>query len=304
MFADTEPGCINLSARTIAPCITARTRALLCVHKSGILCDMDSINALASERGLLVFEDCCQSVFGEYKGRLAGTLGDAACFSFDPEKTLGSDTGGCMVTNDAGLHERTRFLAQNRAGVMKAGFGRVHPEIGYAYRMPHCTAAICLAQLEIVREQVTKRDEMARLVYRLLGEIPGITPLQVPDYVNVYSCWMAGFNLDPEAFTCSAAEFGALLSNAGLSTAGEAEYYLMPAALECIQTKVREKRFPYVEGIASRDYSYSAENCPNAAAFLSTFVRWVTFCERYEVRHCEMVARLVAEIADQHRRTG
>jgi dTDP-4-amino-4,6-dideoxygalactose transaminase len=66
---------------------------------------MDPINALAARHGLLVYEDACQAVLSTYKGRVAGTLALAAGFSFDSEKTLGSDVGGCVVTSDDGVVE-------------------------------------------------------------------------------------------------------------------------------------------------------------------------------------------------------
>ncbi|NPV10113.1 MAG: aminotransferase class V-fold PLP-dependent enzyme, partial [Anaerolineae bacterium] len=131
VFADTEPGSPNLSARTIEPLITERTRAILCVHKTGLICDMDPINQLAARHGLFVYEDACQAVMGRYKGRLAGTLSRAGGFSFDPEKTLGSDTGGCVVTDDDELAERMRFIGQSRGAQMKEHFGRLHTERGY-----------------------------------------------------------------------------------------------------------------------------------------------------------------------------
>jgi dTDP-4-amino-4,6-dideoxygalactose transaminase len=87
IFADTEPGTINISARTIEPCITDRTRAILVVHKTGLVCDMDPINELAAKHGLVVYEDACQAVFSRYKGRLAGNISTAGGFSFDSEKT-------------------------------------------------------------------------------------------------------------------------------------------------------------------------------------------------------------------------
>ncbi|NPV06594.1 MAG: hypothetical protein HPY83_01370, partial [Anaerolineae bacterium] len=131
VFADTEPGSPNLSARTIEPLISERTRAILCVHKTGLICDMDPINELAARHGLFVYEDACQAVMGRYKGRLAGTLSRAGGFSFDPEKTLGSDTGGCVVTDDDELAERMRFIGQSRGAQMKEHFGRLHTERGY-----------------------------------------------------------------------------------------------------------------------------------------------------------------------------
>ncbi|MFH1741452.1 MAG: DegT/DnrJ/EryC1/StrS family aminotransferase, partial [bacterium] len=192
VFADTEPGTINMNAETIEGCITDRTRAILVVHKTGLICDMDPINSLAEKHRLIVYEDACQAVFGEYKGRLAGALSKAAGFSFDSEKTMGSDVGGCVITDDDDLAETIRFIGQSRGARMRPHFGRLHTELGYAYRMPLCTAAICLAQLETIREQIAHRDRMVRLLTQKIGEIPGITPLPIPDYVNVYSCWMFG----------------------------------------------------------------------------------------------------------------
>ncbi|MDZ4859004.1 MAG: DegT/DnrJ/EryC1/StrS family aminotransferase, partial [Candidatus Hydrogenedentes bacterium] len=227
-------------------------------------------------------------------------LGTAGCFSFDAEKTMGADQGGCLVTNDGKIYERARFMGHNRAGEMVAHFGRVHSEIGHALRMPHCTAAICLAQLEFVREQVTHRDKMARLLYKLLADIPGITPLPLPAYMNVYSCWMIGFNLDADAFTCTTEEFAARLSDAGISGAGMGEYYLMPAALTCLHKKIENKQFPYTVPPASRAHSYSGDACPNAKIFLKTFIRWSTFCEKYQPEHCELAASIVRNVAETH----
>ncbi|HZO88465.1 MAG TPA: aminotransferase class V-fold PLP-dependent enzyme [Chthonomonadaceae bacterium] len=301
VFADTEPGTVNLNADTIAPCITDRTRAILVVHKTGLICDMDPINALAKRHGLIVIEDCCQAVFGRYKGRIAGTLADAAAFSFDAEKTMGSDTGGCVVTNDDKLAERMRFIGQSRAAVMKPHFGRTHTEAGYAFRMPLCTAAVTLAQLEIIHENVAQRDKMARLLSKLLAEIPGITPLPIPDYVTVYSCWMVGLSIDPQAFRCDAETFAQQLAEAGIPGAGIGNYYLMPEALTFLNRNARNKVYPYSMPPASREYIYDETTCPTAHAFLQNFIRWSTFCEKYQPHHCELAAQIVRTVADRNR---
>ena len=302
VFPDTAPNSINFSPDTIKPCITDRTRAILCVHMTGIMNDMDGINALAAKCGLMVIEDACQAVFGEYKGRLAGTLSHAAGFSFDAEKTMGSDTGGCMVTNDDALADRARYMGQSRGAVMKPHYGRLHADAGYAYRMPNCTAAICLAQLEVIREQVAHRDKMARFLHQLLEAIPGITPLRIPPETNVYSCWMIGFNIDPAAFKCTPEEFAAQLAEAGVSGAGMGRYYLMPEAVTYLQRNANERRYPYSLPPASRTYEYSSTTCPNAVKFLDTFIRWSTFCEKYQPEHCELAAQLVQDVANRNRR--
>ncbi|MGQ9553617.1 MAG: DegT/DnrJ/EryC1/StrS family aminotransferase [Anaerolineae bacterium] len=301
VFADTAPGTVNMSAETIEPCISERTRAILAVHKTGIICDMDPINELAKKHGLFVYEDVCQAVMGKYKGRMAGTLGQAAGFSFDSEKTMGSDVGGCVITNDDELAERMRFIGQSRGAQMVPHFGRVHSERGYAYRMPQCTAAICLGQLEIISEQVAHRDKMIRLLTRLLAEVPGITPLPIPDYLDVYSCWMAGFSIDPSAFRCTAEEFAQQMVEAGIPGAGLGEYYLMPAACTFLQRQAASKEYPFSMPPASREYSYSGDSCPTAQAFLKTFIRWSTFCEKYQPEHCELAAEIVRTVAERNR---
>jgi len=302
VFADTAPGTVNMSAETIAPCITDRTRAILCVHKTGLICDMDPINELAAKHGLVVYEDACQAVFGEYKGRLAGTLSTAGAFSFDPEKTMGSDVGGCIVTNDDALAARLRFVGQSRGAMTVPGFGRTHKVAGYAYRMPQCTAAICLAQLEIIRDLVARRDRMIRLLSQLIAEVPGIKPLAIPEYVNVYSAWMFGMSIDPDQFTCSPSEFAQQLAAAGIPGAGLGRYYLMPQACTFLADRAREKVYPYSIPPASREYSYDENTCPTAHAFLKTWIRWATFSEKYTEEHCYLAADIVRSVADANRR--
>jgi dTDP-4-amino-4,6-dideoxygalactose transaminase len=262
---------------------------------------MDPIIALTRRREVMLIEDVCQATFSRYKGRLAGTMGDAAAFSFDSEKTVGSDIGGCIVTNSSALAETAQLMGQSRAGEMRPGFGRVHVAHGYALRMPMCTAAITLAQLEIADENVAQRDRMIRLLYRKLTEIPGIKPLAIPAYQDVYSCWMAGFNIDPKQFRISVDGFAEQLAEAGIAGAGTGRYYLMPASLPFLSAAANEQTYPFCQPPASRKYSYSGDSCPNAQAFLETFIRWSTFNDRYTEEHCELAAQIVRHVADRNR---
>ncbi len=301
VFADTAPGTVNVSAETIEPCITDRTRAILVVHKTGLINDMDAINALAAKHNLIVYEDTCQAVFGEYKGRLAGTLAHASGYSFDSEKTMGSDIGGCVLTNDDELAEKARFMGHSRGGVNLPGYGRTHTARGYALRMPYCTAAVTLAQLEIIRPNVAQRDKMARLLTCLIADIPGIVPLPIPDYVNVYSCWMFGFSIDPTQFNCTAAQFADEIAEEGISGAGLGRYYLMPEALHFLREKARNQEYPYSLPPASRPHVYDENTCPTAYEFLKNFIRWSTFCEKYTEQHCEIAAEIISRVAQRHR---
>ena len=98
VFPDIEPGTVNFNAETIEVCISDRTKGILAVHKCGLPNDMDPINELAAKHDIIVYEDCCQAAFSEYKGRVVGTLSTASAFSLDSEKTFSSDKGGCIAT--------------------------------------------------------------------------------------------------------------------------------------------------------------------------------------------------------------
>ncbi len=302
VFADTDPGSPNISARTIEPVISDRTRAILAVHMTGLPCDMDPILELGDKHGLPIYEDVCQAVFGSYKGRLMGSIGRASAYSFDSEKTLGSDVGGCIVTDDDELAERIRFVGLSRAGEMVEGLGRVHAMNGYALRMTMSTAAITLAQLEIIRPAVTHIDRMIRSIVEKLADIPGIIPIDVPDYVDVYSAWMAGFSIDPDAFGCDAASFAEQVADAGLTGAGLGKYYLMPAALPFLSDRAEKQLYPYSMPPASHTYTYHADTCPNARDFLANFVRWSAFCEKYQPEHCDLTAQIVRQVAERNYR--
>jgi len=232
---------------------------------------------------------------------LAGTLSRAAGFSFDSEKTLGSDVGGCVVTDDDELAERMRFVGQSRGGIQKEGYGRVHAEPGFAYRMTLSTAAITLAQLELIRENVSIRDRMARRLTALVNEIEGVSALPIPDYQEVYSCWMFGMTLESDRFSCDTVEFARQLAEAGVPGAGTGAYYLMPEACVFLDEYARAKRYPFSMPPASRSYRYGSEGTPVAAEFLQRFIRWSTFCEKYTEEHCDLAARIVQSVADANR---
>jgi hypothetical protein len=141
---------------------------------------------------------------------------------------------------------------------------------------------------------------MARLLTALLAEIPGITPHPIPAYMNVYSCWMMSFSVDPSAFRCDTEELGRQIAEEGLGV-GMGEYYLMPEACTFLQRNAKEKVYPYSMPPASREHVYGRDSCPNARDYLRRWLRWSSFCEKYEPCHCEMAAEIVRKVADRNR---
>ena len=81
----------------------------------------------------------------------------------------------------------------------------------------------------------------------------------------------------------------------------QARYYLLPAALPYLAEAAERQRFPYSQPPASRTYRYDATCCPNAHELLERFIRWSTFCDKYEPHHCEQAAAIVHRVADEYR---
>jgi dTDP-4-amino-4,6-dideoxygalactose transaminase len=111
VFADIDPVTFNIDPAAIAAKITPRTKAIIPVHLFGQCADMDPILDLAKKHGLAVIEDAAQAIGSEYKGRRAGSMGTACCFSFFPSKNLGGfGDGGAVVANDTALADKIRLL--------------------------------------------------------------------------------------------------------------------------------------------------------------------------------------------------
>jgi dTDP-4-amino-4,6-dideoxygalactose transaminase len=111
VFADVDPSTFNLSPDALERAITPRTRAVVPTHVYGLPCDMDEILTIARSHGLRVVEDCAHALDASYKGRAAGTLSDAALFSFQVLKPLNTCGGGMAFTRDPELGARIAALA-------------------------------------------------------------------------------------------------------------------------------------------------------------------------------------------------
>ena len=111
VFVEPEIETFNINPSRIEEKITSNTKAIIAVHLQGRTADMDAINAIAKKYNLKVIEDAAQAHGAKYKGKKAGSLGDAAGFSFYPGKNLGAlGDGGCVTTNDKALADKIRAL--------------------------------------------------------------------------------------------------------------------------------------------------------------------------------------------------
>jgi dTDP-4-amino-4,6-dideoxygalactose transaminase len=159
---DVATGLIDPEAARAA--ITRRTAAIVAVHLYGQMCDMDAIGEIAKSHNLFVLEDAAQAHGAAYKGRRAGSTGDAAAFSFYPSKNLGAlGDGGAVCTNDemlaAGLR-RLRNLGQRTKGE--------HVELGYNERLDGLQAALLRVKLPYLDAWNETRRVLAQRYRELL----------------------------------------------------------------------------------------------------------------------------------------
>lgn len=155
-----------------------RPRAVLPVHAFGQPADMDPILAMAREHGVAVIEDSCEALGAEYKGRRAGTLGDAAVFAFYPNKQITTGEGGMVVTDRDDWDALFRSLRNQGRDVFDAWLN--HTRLGYNYRLDEMSAALGLAQMRRVDELLAKRERVAAWYNARLAGIEGV---QVPSIV-------------------------------------------------------------------------------------------------------------------------
>jgi len=185
VFCDTQQDTFNIDPRLIEARITKATVGIIPVHLCGQPADMDEIMAIARKHNLWVIEDCAQAHLATYKGRLVGTFGNAAIFSFYPGKNLGAyGDAGCIVTNDDALADWTATFARH------GGKGE-HVMEGINSRMDGLQAAILNVKLPHLPAWTTARRRVAARYNELLTGIDGIaTPKVGGDRSHVYHLYI------------------------------------------------------------------------------------------------------------------
>ena len=154
VFVDVDEQTYTLDPSLLERAITPRTKAVIPVHLYGQMADMDPIMEIARRRGLHVVEDACQAHGAEYKGRRAGTIGDAGCFSFYPGKNLGAlGEAGAVVTNNRALADRMKVFRDHGQEVKYR-----HSCIGWNARMDGIQAAA----LQIKLRHLERGNELRR----------------------------------------------------------------------------------------------------------------------------------------------
>jgi dTDP-4-amino-4,6-dideoxygalactose transaminase len=183
VFVDIDPKTYNIDPNQVEVAVTRRTKAIMPVHLFGQMADMNPIMGVARRYKLDVIEDAAQSITSTYKGRKAGGIGKAGCFSFFPSKNLGGiGDGGMVVTNDEALYKRL-LLMRNHGAEPKY----YHKFIGANFRLDPIQAAALLVKLSHLEEwSEARRRNAAYYNERFAGTVVQ-TPYISPDCQTIYN---------------------------------------------------------------------------------------------------------------------
>jgi perosamine synthetase len=300
VFADVDPRTCNISAKTIEPCLSERTRAIIATHLFGNPCNMREIMKLAQEHDIPVIEDCAQSFLARYDGRFVGTFGRVSCFSLQQGKHITSGEGGLVVTNDDAIARRL-FLFINKAW----GYGDARPDhyfLALNYRMSELHGAVALAQLPKLAGGVEQRVRMADKLTEKLHPLKGIvTPLVDPKGTHTYwrYCILVDFAEIPGGPVALAAE----LKDLGISSVPR--YIQKPAFMCEVFQKQRtfgNSRYPFTLARAEA-VNYDPSRFPGVFAALERILV-LSWNERYTEEHVEYIARSISQAVEKLRRNG
>lgn len=170
VFVDIHPDYYSMDEILLEKAVTKKTKALIAVHLQGQMCDIASIKAICDKHQIYLIEDCAQSHFSEFEGKLAGTFGVAGSFSFYPGKNLGAyGDAGCIITDDDKLASKFRMFA--RHGALKK---HQHQIEGINSRMDGIQAAVLNAKLAYIHQWTEARITHAELYNKYLSNIPQV----------------------------------------------------------------------------------------------------------------------------------
>ncbi|MGY3024514.1 dTDP-4-amino-4,6-dideoxygalactose transaminase [Pseudomonas lurida] len=200
IFADVDPDSQNITAQTIQAVLTARTRAVICVHLAGWPCDMDPIMQLAQTHQLKIIEDCAQAHGATYKGRPVGSIGHVGAWSFCQDKimTTGGE-GGMVTTNDQQLWS-LMWSFKDHGKSWRAvyedshapGFRWVHESFGTNWRMLEVQGAIGRIQLKRMPEWQRQRLDFAEKIWSCARDLKALRVPALPAEIShaAYKCYV------------------------------------------------------------------------------------------------------------------
>jgi dTDP-4-amino-4,6-dideoxygalactose transaminase len=186
VFVDVDPVSYTMDPQLVEAAITPNTKALLPVHLYGQTVDVDALLEIAQRHNIQLVEDACQAHGATYKGRKAGSLGVAGCFSFYPGKNLGClGEGGAVVTSNPELAQRMRML-RDHGSIKKYE----HSLPGYNFRLEGLQGGFLSVKLPYLDRWNARRREVAKLYHELLSDTSLRLPVEMGWGEHVYHLYV------------------------------------------------------------------------------------------------------------------
>ena len=289
VYVDIDPITHNMNPNGIEAAITDRTKAIIVTHAWGLPAEMDRITEIARRHGLMVIEDCAESLLADYKGRFTGAWGDIGCFSFQSSKQLSTGDGGMATTNNDEIRDR---LA-SQAGAPT--FLSVAHNLDYNYRMDEPTAAVGLAQLEVMPQFIEMLRTNARHFDQAVDGCSWLRLQRGPEGANhSFYHWAATFTGDEQGI--GLAEFKKAAEGAGFEGISLG-YTGMPAYRHPVIRERRAHAFhcPDNQGHSGR---YDDGTCPVAEHVIPRLIlAYVTVPEDTAKREAEKLHGVIRQLA-------
>ena len=189
VFADSEPGTLNLDPRKVEEKITARTSAIMPVAIFGVPPKVDAFRRIARKHSLRLLYDSAQAIGAKVNGKYVGGFGDAEVFSFSPTKVVTAIEGGIVTTNDDVLARQVRQMRDYG----KAADGEDMEYIGLSARMSELHAEVGRANLSRMAALIRHRGKLVALYKKILSRIPGVRFQEIPENVSPSHNYMVVF---------------------------------------------------------------------------------------------------------------
>jgi dTDP-4-amino-4,6-dideoxygalactose transaminase len=263
VFVDIEEDTLAIDPEKIEAAITSRTKAVIAVHIGGAPANMTRLKEISAKHNLILIEDAAQAVGARWEGRGVGAIGDIGTFSFQSSKNLNAGEGGMIVTNNRRYYEQAWSICN--VGRIPNGAWYQHVNLGQNYRMTEFQAAIILAQMTRLEQQMRIRETNAALLDRLLGDVEGVVLLRKDPRITRHAHHLYMFKLSPAVADRVAKEdFIAMVNAEGIPiTGGYVPLNRNQAILRAIKEWTGEERIyvcPIAERICVREALWLPQN--------------------------------------------
>jgi len=297
VFADIDPRTYNMDPGSVESSITEKTGAILVVHHSGLVADMDQFRRISDKYQVPLIEDVAQAYLGDYKGQLAGTIGEINAFSLNHFKHITCGSGGMVLTN---IDEKRRLASLFLDKCYDREGGKRNPFfLAPNYQMTELQGAVALAQLKKLPGIIERRRILGDRMTGYLQSIPGITPQEIPEGTR-HTYFLFLFRIDTDRLQVTTKEFSSALgaegipNSANLITGGMPEY-----AYDIFKHRSAfpQSQHPFVNKEFGTNISYRDTRCPEAEKAFKQVIN-LQISEFYSDQDIEDMARAVEKVAN------